>query len=46
MRQRFFLKVAIGAAYTPLSLAPNGLIFTENDGHLFVAGERIGGGDD
>jgi hypothetical protein len=34
--QKLFLKVAIGAAYTPLSLAPDGTIFTENDGVLFA----------
>lgn len=34
--QKLFLKVAIGAAYTPLSIAPDGTIFTENDGVLFA----------
>ena len=33
-----FLNLAIGAAYTPLSLSSDGLIYAQNDGHLFVAG--------
>jgi hypothetical protein len=33
-----FLNLAIGAAYTPLSIGPDGLIYTQNDGHLFVVG--------
>jgi outer membrane protein assembly factor BamB len=37
-KQRFFLNLAIGAAYTPLALGPRGLVYTENDGHLFVVG--------
>jgi outer membrane protein assembly factor BamB len=50
-QQRFFLNLAIGAAYTPLSVGPNGLIYTENDGHLFVVGAEgrdvdHGGGHD
>jgi len=36
--QRIFLNLAIGAAYTPLSLSRDGKIYTENDGHLFVVG--------
>lgn len=35
---RIFLKLAVGAAYTPTAIAPNGLIYTQNDGHLFVVG--------
>ncbi len=35
---RLFLNLAIGAAYTPLSLGPDGKIYTENDGKLFVVG--------
>jgi len=38
-RQALFLNLAVGAAYTPLSLLPNGLILTQNNGHLFVVGE-------
>lgn len=37
-KQRLFLNLAIGAAYTPLSIGHNGKIYTENDGHLFVVG--------
>lgn len=37
-RQRLFLNLAIGAAYTPLSLSRDGKIYTENDGHMFVVG--------
>jgi outer membrane protein assembly factor BamB len=37
-RERFFLQVAIGAAYTPLAVGGDGKIYTENDGHMFVVG--------
>jgi hypothetical protein len=33
-----FLNLAIGAAYTPLSIGPDGTIYTQNDGRLFVVG--------
>jgi len=33
-----FLNQALGAAYTPLSLGPDGRIYTENDGILFAVG--------
>lgn len=36
---RFFLNLALGAAYTPLSIGPEGRIYTMNDGRLFVVGE-------
>ncbi|MBL8179386.1 MAG: hypothetical protein JNK48_32205 [Bryobacterales bacterium] len=36
---RFFLNLALGAAYTPLSIGPDGRIYTMNDGRLFVVGE-------
>ena len=38
---RLFLKVAIGAAYTPLAIGPDGRIYTQNDGVLFVTGESV-----
>lgn len=38
-RQRKFLNLAIGAAYTPLSISGGGLTYTENDGHMFVVGQ-------
>jgi hypothetical protein len=36
--QKRFLKSALDAAYTPLSIGPDGKIYTQNDGHLFVLG--------
>jgi hypothetical protein len=38
-KQRIFLQLALGAAYTPLSIGPDGKIYTQNAGHLFVIGE-------
>lgn len=35
-----FLKVAIGAAYTPLAIGSDGRIYTQNAGGLFVVGAR------
>jgi outer membrane protein assembly factor BamB len=35
---RVFLSLAIGAAYTPLSIGFDGKIYTENDGRMFVIG--------
>jgi hypothetical protein len=37
--QRLFLQLALGAAYTPLSIGNDGKIYTQNAGHLFVLGE-------
>lgn len=37
-RSQLFLNLAIGAAYTPLSIGGDGRIYTQNDGHLFVVG--------
>lgn len=34
----FFTQLALGAAYTPLSIGPDGKIYTENDGQMFVVG--------
>jgi len=36
LRDAHFLRQAVGAAYTPLSIAADGTIYTENDGHLFA----------
>lgn len=36
---RLFLNQAIGAAYTPISLGPDGKIYAQNAGRLFVAGD-------
>jgi len=33
-----FLNLAVGAAYTPLSIGPDGLLYLQNDGHMFVVG--------
>jgi hypothetical protein len=35
---KIFLKQAIGAAYTPLSVGPDGKLYVQNDGHLFIVG--------
>ncbi|HYW88236.1 MAG TPA: hypothetical protein VFB50_10725, partial [Chloroflexota bacterium] len=39
LKQRIFLQQAVGAAYTPLSIGPTGLLYTENDGRLFAIGQ-------
>jgi hypothetical protein len=36
--QKIFLKEALGAAYTPLSIGGDGKVYSQNDGHLFVVG--------
>jgi outer membrane protein assembly factor BamB len=38
LRDHLFLTLALGAAYTPLSIDGGGRIYTQNDGHLFVVG--------
>ena len=38
LKDHLFLNLAIGAAYTPLSMDGTGKIYTQNDGHLFVVG--------
>jgi len=37
-KQKIFLKEALGAAYTPLSICDDGKVYSQNDGHLFVVG--------
>jgi hypothetical protein len=37
-KQKLFLKQALGAAYTPLSIGPDGKLYVQNDGHLFIVG--------
>ncbi len=37
-RERFFTRLAIGAAYTPLAIGRDGKIYAQNDGALFVLG--------
>ena len=39
LRDHLFLDLALGAAYTPLSIARDGRILTQNNGHLFVVGD-------
>lgn len=38
-KQKTFLKEALGAAYTPLSIGDDGKVYSQNDGHLFVVGK-------
>jgi hypothetical protein len=38
LAERLFLDTALGAAYTPLSIGPNGVVYTQNNGHLFAVG--------
>jgi hypothetical protein len=38
LRDHLFLDLAIGAAYTPISMTSDGKIITQNDGHLFIVG--------
>jgi hypothetical protein len=40
LRQSLFLQLALGAAYTPLAIGPDGRVYTENDGYLFVVGQQ------
>ncbi|HXO27404.1 MAG TPA: hypothetical protein VOA80_08685 [Thermoanaerobaculia bacterium] len=39
LRDTLFLNLAIGAAYTPIAIAPDGKIYAENFGTLFVIGQ-------
>jgi len=38
LKQNIFLDQALGAAYTPLAIGPDGKVYTENKGTLFVIG--------
>lgn len=38
-QQKIFLKEALGAAYTPLSIGDDGKVYTQNDGNLFVVAQ-------
>jgi hypothetical protein len=40
--QRTFLDQALGAAYTPLSIGGDGLVYAQNGGRLFVLGRAPG----
>jgi outer membrane protein assembly factor BamB len=39
LKGKLFLQSALGAAYTPVSIARDGKIYTENDGDIFVVGK-------
>src|SRR5262249_24573948 len=39
LQGRIFMQLALSSAYTPLSIGPDGKIYTQNAGHLFVAGD-------
>ena len=39
LKDHLFLQLALGAAYTPISIDRAGRIYTQNDGHLFVVGQ-------
>ncbi|HYL06266.1 MAG TPA: hypothetical protein VE075_09515 [Thermoanaerobaculia bacterium] len=39
LRSALFLNLAIGAAYTPIAIAPDGKVYAENFGTLFVVGQ-------
>ena len=43
LKQKRFLQLAIGAAYTPMTIGPDGKIYTQNFGHLFVLGNGPSG---
>ncbi len=38
-QQKIFMLEALGAAYTPMSLGPDGKVYSQNNGHLFVIGQ-------
>ncbi len=38
VRDRIFLDLSLGAAYTPLTIDDAGHVYTQNDGSMFVAG--------
>ncbi len=39
LKANIFLQLALGAAYTPLAIGPDGKIYTENKGQLIVVGQ-------
>ena len=43
LEKTLFLNLALGAAYTPVSIGPEGNIYTQQFGQLIVAGDRSGG---
>jgi hypothetical protein len=43
VREKIFLNLALGAAYTPVSLGRDGRIYAQNNGRLFVIGFPVEG---
>ena len=41
LRSRICLDVAPGAVYTPLSIGSDGILYTQNNGHLFAVGNPL-----
>lgn len=41
LRERIFLQLTLGAAYTPLSLGTDGRVYTQNAGILFAVGGNV-----
>jgi hypothetical protein len=41
LRSRIFLDLALGAAYTPLSIGADGVVYAQNAGHLFAIGTPL-----
>jgi hypothetical protein len=39
LREHLFLDLALGAAYTPVSMFADGKLLTQNDGQMFVVGD-------
>jgi len=37
---QIFLDTALGAAYTPVSIGPGGILWAQNNGHLFAVGRK------
>jgi hypothetical protein len=40
IEETMFLQLALGAAYTPVSIGPDGRVYAQNAGHLFVISGR------
>jgi outer membrane protein assembly factor BamB len=38
LEDKIFLQLALGAAYTPISIGPDGRLYAQNAGHLFAVG--------
>jgi outer membrane protein assembly factor BamB len=39
LKQRIFQQLALGAAYTPMSIGRDGELYSQNAGHLFIVGK-------